>query len=170
MILILSNALLDMDVQMADCQKWSLPRRVGCSVINNLRLVRSLISLHPVKSVGETFVQNYARRVFYAHADKIDVDFHKLEKLEFDFDCSTGHCPPNVRFKEELMDFLVGTIKNTGNSFLRMPLELTIENSIKQAINENIDRSLRPLFKPLPLCLNGHNKELSASLQHLDYE
>jgi hypothetical protein len=137
---------------MEDCQKWSVSRRVGCNVVSNLRLVRSLISSHPQKSLGETFIQNYARRVFYANADKVHVTFDVLDHLELSFDCSEGDCSPDILFKDELLQFLVGTIKASGNSVFHRTLENSIARSTQQAVNENIGKNLRPFFQTIPIC------------------
>jgi hypothetical protein len=137
-----------MDVQMEDCQKWSLPRRIGCSVLNNLRLFRSLISLDPIKSFGQTFVRNYARRVFYAQAETVVASFKHLDNLELSYDCTD--CVSNVHFKDELLHLLIASIKAGSNGILHRAAERAMAKSTTKAINDNINKHLAPYFKPLP--------------------
>ena len=119
--------------------------------MNNLRLVRSLISLDPIKSFGETFVQNYARRVFYARADKVVATFRHLDNLELSYDCTD--CVSDVHFKYDLLHLLIAMIQVGSNGILHKAAENAMAQSMKQAVNDNINKHLGPSFKPLPPCV-----------------
>ena len=139
---------------MEDCKKLSYSSRIGCNLMSSVRLISSIISLNPIKSLKETFVFNYVRQMYYANADKVEVNFDHLNNLELNYDCTD--CVSYVRIRDQLLHVIIAAIKASSNSFFHRTLENSIALSTQRAINSHINKRLRPYFKPIPSCINDN--------------